>query len=356
MAKKKKGQPGLKQTSKAAMNKLKKSQNIAIVIMIVVLAIGVSVLVVCYYYPTLNSNTGKTAEQGQSFTVKSLSGSAQVDVSVETNAREPPEFAIISDHNFKQISPTLTVPNKYTDPGSVEQIRESAEVYQTGKKDFRYNRELDNDEWFVITITNQTEGGVPFNMIYDIQVFSLRPLILPLALVVIIIVCAFFAYILVLNSRLKQVQEKVSTQRLLKAQMDMVRNFILQSSGASQPFAFSGSPYKSMAGESIPRDAMPLAIAQGDAEIVECYACNELITVNSRDRPLIVACPNCGVKSQVVEDEGEPGVKAPSVKQTLPPAEAEMKMLPAGNPEVGESAPPSELNPTPTPAPTENTA
>jgi hypothetical protein len=219
--------------------------------------------------------------------------------------------------------------------------------------DFYWEGTLENGDWFVIVVTDQTEGGITFNMIYDISVYSFRPIALPIVFPLILVFESLcFVYILLVNNKLKKVQEKVSTQRLLKAQMDRVRNFILQSSGTSQAFSLSASPYKSATSESVLRDGVPLAIAQGDVEIVECYACNELITINSPDRPLIVACPNCGVKSQVVEDEGEEDGDADRVKTTLPPAEGERMMLPPGHPEAEGGVPPVTPSPSPSPQPT----
>lgn len=358
MAKEKKGKSGLRTTSKVAMNKLKKSQNIAIMLMILVLIVGSSLMVFCYLYPSLDVTTPSTAEPGQNFKVNGLFGSAPVKISIETTAKEPPEFYIITEDNFRKISPDRTVPNKRQDPDAVKQIEFQSEVSQPGKKDFNWEGKLDNNDWFVIVVTNSTESGVQFNMIYDITVFSFRPLVLPV-LFPIVLICEVlcFIYILILNSRLRKVQEKVSTQRLLKAQMDMVRNFILQSSGAAQPFSFSSSPYKAVSSEGIPRDAMPMAIASGEVEIVECYACNELITINSPERPLIVACPNCGVKSQVTHEEAEEEA-APGVKDTLPPVSADVKMLPAGNPPPETPSPvpvPSPVPANPTPEPTHET-
>ena len=60
-----------------------------------------------------------------------------------------------------------------------------------------------------------------------------------------------------------------------------------------------------------------------------------------------MACPNCGVKSQVVEEDEDADEGADKIKTTLPPAEGERMMLPPGSPEAA-GAP----APTPTPTPT----
>jgi hypothetical protein len=360
MAKKKSERAGTRQTSRIAMNKLKKSQNIAITLMVVILIVGIGLMVFCYVFDNWDVTTQPTAEQGQKFKVDSLLGKAPVEISIETTAKIPPKFFILSAYNFKEISPTTAVANEATDPESIELYKQASVYWQDGKKDFKYEEELENDDYFVIVVTNQTEGGVAFNMVYDISVYDLRPIVIPIIFPIVFVLEIFsLVYILLLNNKLKKVQEKVSTQRLLKAQMDMVRNFILQSSGASQQFSLSSSPYKSVTGESVPRDGIPLAISTKEMEIVECYACNELISVNSPDRPLIVACPNCGVKSQVVEEEeGEEG-PAPQVTSTLPPAAVERKLLPAGTPPPDEGAsavPVPQPAPVPSPAPVPNTS
>ena len=326
--------------------------------MILIIIVGMSLMVFCYVYDDLNHNSGKTAEQGQQFTVGAPYSEADVEISIDTDARIPPKFYIISEDKFREISPTRAVPNEAVDPSSVKQIEQASVYHQYGKVTFNFEGSLENDNWYVLVVTNQTEGGIAFNMKYEISVYSFRPLVLPFIFVpVFIMEILVFVYIIVINSRLKRVQEKISTQRLLKAQMDMVRNFILQSSGAGQSFGMSASPYLSESGEGVPRDGIPLAMSSPEMEIVECYACNELITVNSPERPLIVACPNCGVKSQVVEDDEaeEKPDGIPDIKSTLPPAKGETKMLPAGNPppEGADSPPPS---PAPTPAPTPSPA
>jgi hypothetical protein len=354
MAQKKKGKGGQKQTSKVAMNKIKKSQNIAIMLMILILIVGMCLMIFAYVYDDVSHNSGQTAEQGQAFSVNPVIGtSADVEITVETTAKEPPKFFIISAHNFKEISPDRSVPNEYTNPELVKQIQQASVEQQIDKKDFELTGPLDENDWYVLVVTNQTEGGIAFNMIYDISVYSFRPLWPMFFAITIILEALAFVYILLINTKLKKVQEKVSTQRLLKAQMNMVRNFILQSSGtSSQAFGFAASPYRSDSGEGVPRDGIPLAIANKEMEIVECYGCNELITINSPERPLIVACPNCGVKSQVVEeDSAEAAAAAEKAKTTLPPTPGEMKALPAGNPEEADASPPA---PVPTPDATSN--
>jgi DNA-directed RNA polymerase subunit RPC12/RpoP len=282
------------------MNKIKKSQNIAIMLMILILIVGMCLMIFAYVYDDVSDNSGQTAEQGRAFSVNPVIGTdADVEINVETTAKEPPKFFIISAHNFKEISPDRSVPNEYTNPELVAQIDQASApgTKQIDKKDYEYNKDLGENDWYVLVVTNQTEGGIAFNMIYDISVYSFRPLWPVFFAITIILEALAFVYILVINTKLKKVQEKVSTQRLLKAQMNMVRNFILQSSGtSSQAFGFAASPYRSDSGEGVPRDGIPLAIANKEMEIVECYGCNELITINSPERPLIVACPNCGVK------------------------------------------------------------
>ncbi|UCH88954.1 MAG: hypothetical protein JSV49_12085 [Thermoplasmata archaeon] len=350
MAKQKKETAGRRQTSKVAMSKLKKSQNIVIMFMILVMIVGLCLMVFAHFYDSLDYNSGQTTDPGQAIKIEGFFSKTPVEIDIQTTAQEPPKYYIISNENFVQISPDKTVPNEYTDPKAVQQIEQAATEKQYDQKDFYYEGELERGDWYILVVTNTTEGKVNFNMVYDISAYGYRPLVLWVIFPIILLLeILFFAYSLVINSRLKKVQEKISTQRLLKAQMNMVRNFILQSSGTQQSFGFSASPYRTDSGESVPRDGVPLAVGSKEMEIVECYGCKELITINSPERPLIVACPNCGLKSQVTEeDEEEEEAKAAKAKEPskLPPAEAEVRALPPGSPPPEEQAPP-----TPSPAP-----
>ncbi len=58
--------------------------------------------------------------------------------------------------------------------------------------------------------------------------------------------------------------------------------------------------------EEIPPIGQALAVGSEDIEVVECYKCSGLITVTTKQRPVIIACPTCGTKGEVDASEPEP--------------------------------------------------
>ena len=51
--------------------------------------------------------------------------------------------------------------------------------------------------------------------------------------------------------------------------------------------------------EEVPPVGQALAIGSEDVEVVECYKCGGLITITTKERPVIIACPSCGTKGEV---------------------------------------------------------
>jgi hypothetical protein len=60
--------------------------------------------------------------------------------------------------------------------------------------------------------------------------------------------------------------------------------------------------------EEVPPIGQALAISSEDVEVVECYKCGGLITITTKQRPVIIACPACGTKGEV--DASEPDLEA----------------------------------------------
>jgi len=57
--------------------------------------------------------------------------------------------------------------------------------------------------------------------------------------------------------------------------------------------------------EEVPPIGQALAVGSEDIEVVECYKCSGLITVTTKQRPVIIACPTCGTKGEVDATEVE---------------------------------------------------
>jgi hypothetical protein len=57
--------------------------------------------------------------------------------------------------------------------------------------------------------------------------------------------------------------------------------------------------------EEVPPIGQALAISSEDVEVVECYKCGGLITITTKQRPVIIACPACGTKGEVDASEPE---------------------------------------------------
>ena len=57
--------------------------------------------------------------------------------------------------------------------------------------------------------------------------------------------------------------------------------------------------------EEVPPIGQALAVSSEDVEVVECYKCGGLITVTTKQRPVIIACPTCGTKGEVEASEPE---------------------------------------------------
>jgi DNA-directed RNA polymerase subunit M/transcription elongation factor TFIIS len=65
------------------------------------------------------------------------------------------------------------------------------------------------------------------------------------------------------------------------------------------------SPQQAGPKEEVPPVGQPLAIGSEDVEVVECYKCAGLITITTKERPVIIACPSCGTKGEVDASEPE---------------------------------------------------
>jgi hypothetical protein len=66
------------------------------------------------------------------------------------------------------------------------------------------------------------------------------------------------------------------------------------------------SPQQAGPKEEIPPIGQALAVGSEDVEVVECYKCGGLITVTTPQRPVIIACPNCGTKGEVTAEDLAP--------------------------------------------------
>jgi len=73
--------------------------------------------------------------------------------------------------------------------------------------------------------------------------------------------------------------------------------------------------------EEVPPIGQALAISSEDVEVVECYKCGGLITITTKQRPVIIACPACGTKGEV--DASEPGELEPGPAAAPKPTDAQ---------------------------------
>ena len=65
------------------------------------------------------------------------------------------------------------------------------------------------------------------------------------------------------------------------------------------------SPQQPGPKEEVPPIGQALAVSSEDVEVVECYKCGGLITITTKQRPVIIACPACGTKGEVDAEELE---------------------------------------------------
>jgi hypothetical protein len=72
------------------------------------------------------------------------------------------------------------------------------------------------------------------------------------------------------------------------------------------------SPVQPGPKEEVPPIGQALAVGSEDIEVVECYKCSGLITITTKQRPVIIACPSCGTKGEVDAEELAPAPEEPS--------------------------------------------
>lgn len=72
------------------------------------------------------------------------------------------------------------------------------------------------------------------------------------------------------------------------------------------------SPVQPGPKEEVPPIGQALAVGSEDIEVVECYKCGGLITITTKQRPVIIACPSCGTKGEVDTEELAPAPEEPS--------------------------------------------
>jgi len=87
------------------------------------------------------------------------------------------------------------------------------------------------------------------------------------------------------------------------------------------------SPVTPQAGphEEVPPIGQALAVSSEDVEVVECYKCGGLITVTTKQRPVIIACPTCGTKGEVDASEPEHVAATPAVPKPTEAKELDEK-------------------------------
>lgn len=93
--------------------------------------------------------------------------------------------------------------------------------------------------------------------------------------------------------------------------------------------------------EEVPPIGQALAISSEEVEVVECYKCGGLITITTKQRPVIIACPACGTKGEV--DASEPGELEPGPGAAPKPTDAqeidEQKLFKFSKDEEGPKVP-----------------
>jgi hypothetical protein len=89
---------------------------------------------------------------------------------------------------------------------------------------------------------------------------------------------------------------------------------------SGMPIGQPGIPQQLGPKEEVPPIGQALAVSSEDVEVVECYKCGGLITITTKQRPVIIACPSCGTKGEV--DASEPDL-APEEPAAPKPTDAQ---------------------------------